>query len=323
MSAALDSLLAELTPPPVPAGLAERISAAIQSVPQEPSAHRARRAAGRDRRGRWRRGLVVGAASLGLAVSSAVAASLAGVPLPSKVEAVIAKLPLIGKEKRQATAPPPRARPAERAAVTVTAPPEVIAKPPAMDPFRMHEIRQLQRLAAARQIVEARRAAGLPTPRADRIERRLERRAETWRQASPEQRAQWLERRRQRQETRRAIFEARRAALAPPPPLAARPEPGPPRASIQLPPRGAGPVYGPVDPRVVRAPADDGPRYRLPAARAQRLEQLRRQRMERQDVPATTARPPTVRPAPATRPAPPARRPAPPPRSEGLRPPTR
>ena len=58
----------------------------------------------------------------------------------------------------------------------------------------------------AQHMVDARRAMGLPTPHADRIERRLERRAEFWRQATPEQRAFWLERRQARQAARRAML---------------------------------------------------------------------------------------------------------------------
>jgi hypothetical protein len=55
-------------------------------------------------------------------------------------------------------------------------------------------------------IVDARRALGLPTPGADRLGRRLRRRAALWDAATPEQRAEWLERQRARREARRAAL---------------------------------------------------------------------------------------------------------------------
>ena len=93
----LESLLASVQAPSVPAGLAERVAAAASALPQEARPAQARRAAGRDRRGAWlRRPLLGGAIALGLAFSGAVSATLAGVPLPSKVAAVIAQIPFVG-----------------------------------------------------------------------------------------------------------------------------------------------------------------------------------------------------------------------------------
>ena len=47
---------------------------------------------------------------------------------------------------------------------------------------------------------------GLPTPGAARIERQLRRRMEMWREATPEQRAEWMERQRARREARQAAL---------------------------------------------------------------------------------------------------------------------
>ena len=77
----LEALLAEAAPPPLPAGLADRVVAAATALPQEQKAARARRASGRDRRGAWlRRPLLGGAIALGLAFSGAVAAAIRALP---------------------------------------------------------------------------------------------------------------------------------------------------------------------------------------------------------------------------------------------------
>ena len=88
---ALTALLAEYRPPPVPDGLAARLADRASTFPQQapPSVDRERR----DRRGRWlRRPLLAGAAALSLAVSGALAATLAGAPLPERVETMVAEL---------------------------------------------------------------------------------------------------------------------------------------------------------------------------------------------------------------------------------------
>ena len=113
---ALDALLAEYTVPPVPAGLAERVAAAAVALPQEPHGRSARRAVAaprHDRRGRWlRRPILLGGVALGLAVSGAVAATLAGLRIDwPAVEAVLGDLPFVGREARSVSPAPPRVAP--------------------------------------------------------------------------------------------------------------------------------------------------------------------------------------------------------------------
>ena len=113
---ALDALLAEYTAPPVPAGLAARVAAAAIALPQEPRARSARRAVAaprHDRRRRWlRRPLLLGGVALGLAVSGAVAATLAGLRIDwPAVEAVLGDVPFVGRETRSERPAPPRAAP--------------------------------------------------------------------------------------------------------------------------------------------------------------------------------------------------------------------
>ena len=204
----LDALLRDLPPPPpVPADLAARVLAAAAAAAQEPRPARARRAAARhDRRGRWlRRPLLAGTAALGLVMTSAVAATLAGVPIPQKIAAVFFPEERAPEPKQVAAphhAPRPAAPPATPGRTAETG-------SPAEETLRVQRPVLWRRLFMAERIVTARRAMGLPTPRADRLEWQLRRRAELWNNATPEQRALWLE----RQRTRR---EARRAALATP-----------------------------------------------------------------------------------------------------------
>jgi hypothetical protein len=215
----LDALLRDLPPPPpVPAGLQARVLAAAAGTPQEAHPARARRiAARRHRRGGWlRRPLFAGTAAFGLVFTSAVAATLAGVPIPQKIAAVFfpeEKAP----EPKAAPAPAPRrmARPvAPPAAPVETA--GVEPEGPLADAIFRPNARPWRRLMMAQRVIEARRAMGLPTPGADRIERELRRRARMWREATPEQRAQWLQRRQERQAERRALLATPegRAALA-------------------------------------------------------------------------------------------------------------
>jgi hypothetical protein len=200
----LEAMLRDLPPPPVPADLAARVLAAAAAAPQEPRPARARRAASRhDRRGRWlRRPLLAGTAALGLVVTSAVAATLAGVPIPQKIASVFfpeEKAP----EPKQAVA----LRRAPRPATVAVAPVRTAEAAPATDAARWDQPPNIgRRLFMAERIVTARRALGLPTPRADRVERQLRRRAEMWNAATPEQRNLWLERQRARREARRAAL---------------------------------------------------------------------------------------------------------------------
>jgi hypothetical protein len=138
---ALNALLAEYVAPPVPAGLAGRVAAAALALPQEPRLAYARRAGGarrHDRRGQWlRRPWLLGGLVLGLAVSGAVAATLAGVRLDRLpvVEAVLGELPFGGRATPPQSAPPPRAVPPALAAPVVepAAVPEARAATPRED----------------------------------------------------------------------------------------------------------------------------------------------------------------------------------------------
>jgi hypothetical protein len=186
----LDGLLAQVPAPPVPSDLAGRVAAAATLLPQEMRPAQARRAAGRDRRGAWlRRPLIGGVIALGLAFSGAVAATLAGVPLPAKVEAVIAQIPFVGHKapeperapvRHAAARPAPRpAPPAAESAAAEPAPMMMAARPAA-----------IRRMILARRIVARREALGLPTPSVEQVQRILHRRQlmRRWRMATPEQR---------------------------------------------------------------------------------------------------------------------------------------
>jgi hypothetical protein len=63
-----------------------------------------------------------------------------------------------------------------------------------------------RRLFMAERAIAARRAMGLPTPGADRLQRQLRRRAEMWDAATPEQRAAWIQRQQLRQDVRGAML---------------------------------------------------------------------------------------------------------------------
>lgn len=198
----LDALLRELPPaPPVPAGLQARVLAAAAATRQEARPAQARRNA-RDRRGKWlRRPLFVGTAALGLVFTSAVAATLAGVPIPQKIAAIFApeaKAPAPKQEAapRHAPRPAAAAAPVEMADAAPVAPAPALSTQP--DPWR--------RLFMAERIIAARRAMGLPTPGADRLARQLRHRAQMWDAATPEQRQAWIQRQQLRQDLRRAML---------------------------------------------------------------------------------------------------------------------
>jgi len=168
----LDRLLADFAPPRPAHGLADRIVAAATLLPQAERPQAAERRRGR--RGAWlRRPLIVGGAALGLVFTSAVAATLGSggrIVLPS-IETVLASVPLIGN----APEPPPVRRasvaPKRAPVVPVVAPASPREEPPLAPSLTDRQQRQVARLIVAKRIVEARRDAGLPTPRADRIER--------------------------------------------------------------------------------------------------------------------------------------------------------
>jgi hypothetical protein len=195
----LDALLGEAAPPPLPApGLAARIAAIATAQPQEERPLRARRAAGRDRRGGWlRRPLIGGAIALGIAFSGAVAATLAGVPIPEKVQEALAQLPFVGHKALEEEHPArhfivhPVPRPAPARAV---APAPVLAD----DVPSVQQLRQrpaaIRRLRMAEAIVARREAVGLPSPPVEQVQRMIHRRQmmRRWQMATPEERTAFL-----------------------------------------------------------------------------------------------------------------------------------
>jgi len=168
---ALDRLLKAYVPPPVPEGLAGRAAAAAMRHAQGP----ARPASGgrrHDRKRGWRaHPFLAGGAAVCLAFTGAVAATYASdgrIDIPV-VRDVIAAVPLIPQPSRPET---------RRAAMTEAAKPKPRAEavPAGAEPVQQVHLNPLppraaSQLAQAQRITEARRAAGLPTPRADRIER--------------------------------------------------------------------------------------------------------------------------------------------------------
>jgi hypothetical protein len=188
---ALDVLLADYVPPPMPDDLTARIAEAAVAMPQ--AAARAASCPWRDRRGAWlRRPLLIGGAALGLAFSGAVAATYAGVELPPKIQSALAELPFV--KAKVAPAPEKAASQAQASAARV----EPAAATPSqyvqdvqgpqrsirvfwreLSPYERRRLRNAppgRRLIVARQIVQSRRSAGLPTPGAEQIERAFERR---------------------------------------------------------------------------------------------------------------------------------------------------
>lgn len=170
----LDKLLRGFAPPPVPAGLAQRAAIEAASHAQE-TAHAPQRR--RDRRGGWKRPLWIGAASFSLALTSAVAATVVSggrieIPVVQPVvQQVVEAVPALHRAQIK-RAPRPVAEAAVRPGVE---PDQTKVMPPVPGQPNGRRQRVVQTMTKARQYVEARRAAGLPTPRADRIERRAER----------------------------------------------------------------------------------------------------------------------------------------------------
>lgn len=167
----LDKLLQGYAPPPVPAGLAQQVAAEAVKHAQEPAIAPARR---RDRRGGWKRPLWISATSFGLAFTSAVAATVVSggrieIPVVQPVvQEVVEAVPVlheaqIKRAPEQVAEAPPKPVP-ESGQVPAT-----VAPQPGEPGWRQAQVART--LVAAKSQVEARRAAGLPTPRADRIER--------------------------------------------------------------------------------------------------------------------------------------------------------
>jgi hypothetical protein len=240
MSRSLDALLSELAPPPVPSGLAGRAVDAALALAQAPALPSgAPHGPRRDRRGAWlRRPLIAGGVALGLAFSGAVAAKLAGVEveLPPKVQTVLAEVPFFG-QMAKAEAPVPVPAPIRpRSEVRPVEPALAEAAPKFAEPdpmLRRRRARAVRRYLFARQMVAERRAAGLPTPRADRIEQVIERRLirQGVLPVDPVERA--VVREQMRQAWRERVL-ARRAGMVAPdrrPPMAAIAEADPPPTS--------------------------------------------------------------------------------------------
>lgn len=185
-SQALDALLDAYSPPPPAPDLAARMTAIAVTHSQKNVS--GSRWISRNRRGGWlRRPLIIGAAALGLAFSGAVASSYAGVELPMPVRVVVEKLPFVNR--KAPPVPPPaqaQSRPLPRSHPVTPAPDaqQVNERPlfafwRSLTPRQRERLRRAppaRRLFVAKQILDVRRAAGLATPRADLIERMVERR---------------------------------------------------------------------------------------------------------------------------------------------------
>jgi len=167
----LNRLLDSYAPPPLPEGLAGRASAAAIAAPQDRRGPFARWTRGA-RRGGWRRGALIGGAALGLAFTSAVAAEVASggrIEIPV-VHQVVQAIPVLKSA-------PAKPKPVQLAARTIKATPQPPANQPAAQPAppATRRDRLIEQFAQAKRQVAERRAAGLPTPNADRIERKAQR----------------------------------------------------------------------------------------------------------------------------------------------------
>ena len=160
----LNQLLDGFAPPPVPEGLAKRSAQAASKLPQERRSLMSWRRG--SARGGWRRGALIGGAALGFAFTSAVAAEVVSggrIEIPV-VHQVVAAIPVFSTH-----APKKPVRLASREARPAPKPPETA---PAAEPPVTQRERLMQTFVEAKKQVAERRAAGLPTPNADRIERK-------------------------------------------------------------------------------------------------------------------------------------------------------
>ena len=175
----LDQMLGGYTPPPVPDGLAVRVAAAAIQEPQDRGTMLPWRRG--SVRGGWRRGTLIGSAALGLAFTSAVAAEVASggrIEIPvvhQMVEAVPILKASVHKQKPVEVALIERRHvsPSRQAAEPLPAAAEP-DQPVAGTPRE----RFIAKFTEAKKEVAERRAAGLPTPNADRIERKAKRMVE-------------------------------------------------------------------------------------------------------------------------------------------------
>ena len=163
----LNQLLDGFAPPPVPGGLAARSAQAAARLPQERRSLMPWRRGGA--RGGWRRGMLIGGAALGFAFTSAVAAEVVSggrISIPV-VHQVVAAIPVFATH-----APKKTVHLASRS--VRPAPKPLEAAPVAPAPMTGRQ-RLMQTFTEAKKEVAERRAAGLPTPNADRIERKAKR----------------------------------------------------------------------------------------------------------------------------------------------------
>ena len=163
----LNPLLDSYAPPSAPAGLAQRAADAAAKAPQERRTPFPWR---RGQRGGWRRGAMIGGAAIGLVLTSAVAAEVVSggrIEIPV-VHQVVAAIPVLSATAHRAESP---AELASRTAKPAPKPPAaaIEAQPASLVTPRE---RFAQKFAEAKLQVAERRAAGLPTPNADRIERK-------------------------------------------------------------------------------------------------------------------------------------------------------
>jgi len=163
----LNQFLDGFAPPPVPGGLAARSAQAAARLPQERRSLMPWRRGGV--RGGWRRGMLIGGAALGFAFTSAVAAEVVSggrISIPV-VHQVVASIPVFATH-----APKKTVHLASRS--IQPAPKPLEEAPPAPAPMTGRQ-RLIQTFTEAKKEVAERRAAGLPTPNADRIERKAKR----------------------------------------------------------------------------------------------------------------------------------------------------
>ena len=174
----LDQMLGGYAPPPVPEGLAARVAAAAIQEPQDRGMMLPWRRG--SIRGGWRRGTLIGSAALSLAFTSAVAAEVASggrIEIPG-VHQVVEAVPILKAsvhkqkpvqiasiERRHGSPPPPATEPP-----APSEPDQPVAGTP--------RERFMAKFTEVKKQVAERRAAGLPTPNADRIERKAKRMVE-------------------------------------------------------------------------------------------------------------------------------------------------
>jgi hypothetical protein len=166
----LNQLLDGFAPPPVPEGLAARAAQAASKLPQERRALMPWRRG--SARGGWRRGALIGSAAIGFAFTSAVAAEVVSggrIEIPV-VHQVVAAIPVLSRTHE----PRKPVQLASRGVRPAPKPPEA-APPAATESPVTPRQRLIQTFAEAKKQVAERRAAGLPTPTADRIERKAKR----------------------------------------------------------------------------------------------------------------------------------------------------